>query len=185
MMGSEYSARECARDIAAAIVRHGGDAAMLGDALRAPIAQLALSPNLVERGAPRAGNNVDVSYYLYFDGQLSILLYRVPKGKTIPAHDHGTWETVSVYRGRIRHIVYERLDEGAVPGKAELRAIDDRILERGDLAIVAPPADIHSFTALDDDTYGITVVNGPYKPDRHYYQPEDNTYVVKGQRNPR
>lgn len=184
-MTADFSARDCARDIVAAIALHGRDAVKLGDALRLPIAKLAACPGLVEQGAPRTGNNVDVSYYLYFDGELSILLYRVPKGKTIPAHDHGIWETVSVYRGRIRHVVYERIDDGAVPGRAELRAIDDRVLERGDLAIVAPPTDIHSFTALDDDTYGITVVNGPYKPDRHYYQPDEKTYVVKGQRNAR
>lgn len=184
-MTANYSARDCAREILAAIATHGGDATKLGAALRSPIAKLAESPDLVEQSAPRTGNNVDVSYYLYFDGKLSILLYRVPKGKTIPPHDHGIWETVSVYRGRFRHVVYERIDDGAVPGKAELRAIDDRVLERGDLAIVAPPSDIHSFTALDDDTYGITVVNGAYKPERHYYQLEQQTYVVEGQRNAR
>jgi predicted metal-dependent enzyme (double-stranded beta helix superfamily) len=184
-MSAPYTARDCAGEIAAAIDRHGGDPAKLGEALRGPIARLAQRPDLLELGAPRAGNNVDLSYYLYFDGQLSIILYRVPKGKTIPAHDHGIWETVSVYRGSMRHVVYERTDDGDTPGRAELRAIDDRVLEPGDLAIVSPPADIHSFTALDDDTYGITVVNGSYKPDRHYYQPETNTYTVKGQRNTR
>jgi hypothetical protein len=63
--------------------------------------------------------------------------------------------------------------------------MDDRVLEPGDFAIVAPPADIHSFTALSDGTYGITVVNGPYKRDRHYYQPEKNTYVIRQGRNAR
>jgi len=126
-----------------------------------------------------------VSYYLYFDGELSILLYQVPNGNTIPPHDHGIWETLSVYRGRMKHVVYERADDGLVPGTAELRVIDDRVLERGDFAIVAPPADIHSFSALCDDTYAITVVNGAYKPDRHYYQPDEKTYVVRPQRNAR
>lgn len=184
-MIAQYSARDCALDIVAAIERHGGDTAELDNALRLPIARLAARPDLLEHGAPRAGNNVDVSYYLYFDGQLSILLYRVPMGKMIPAHDHGTWEAISVYRGRIRHIVYERTDDGAISGTADLRTIDDRVLKQGDLAIVAPPADIHSFTALDEDTYGITVVNGPYKANRHYYQPEEKTFVVKDQRNAR
>jgi hypothetical protein len=90
-----------------------------------------------------------------------------------------------VYRGRIRHVVYERVDDQTVPGAAELRIAEDRELEPGDFAIVAPPADIHSFTALSDGTYGITVVSGSYKRDRHYYQPEKNTYVIRQGRNAR
>ena len=68
-----------------------------------------------------------------------------------------------MYRGRIRHVVYERVDDQTVPGAAELRVAEDRELGPGDFAIVAPPADIHSFTALSDGTYGITVVSGAYK----------------------
>ncbi len=52
-------------------------------------------------------------------------------------------------------------------------------------AFVAPPADIHSFTALEDGTLGLTIVNGAYKDERHYYRPETNSYVVKKQQNPR
>ena len=180
-----YSARDCARDLIAAIERYGGDAPALSAAMRPALARLTRHPDLIAQGATRQGNNVDRSYYLYFDGALSILLYGVPKGKTIPAHDHGVWETVSVYRGRMRHTVYARTDKGEVPGRAELRAIDDRVLVPGDLALVAPPDDIHSFTALDDDTIGITVVAGPYKAERHYYDPAAGTYATMGQRNAR
>ena len=52
-------------------------------------------------------------------------------------------------------------------------------------AIVAPPRDIHGFVALEDGTWGVTVVNGPYKPERHYYRPEDGTYEIRRQRNAR
>ena len=177
--------RDCAQEIVAAIARHDTDSRALGAAMDVALRKLMQRPDLLEAGAPRQGNNVAMSRYLYFDGELSILLYAVPKGQTIPPHDHGTWETVSVYRGSMRHIVYERVDDGAKPGFAELRAIDDRVLARHDFAIVAPPTDIHSFTALTDDTYGITVVSGPYKDARHYYKPEEKSYVVKQQRNAR
>ena len=109
----------------------------------------------------------------------------MPKGRTIPAHDHGIWETLSVYRGRLRHIVYARTDDGRVPGVADLRVEEDAVLRVGDFAIVTPPADIHSFTALDDGTYGITVVNGAYKAERHYYDPVAGTYEVRAGRNVR
>jgi hypothetical protein len=81
--------------------------------------------------------------------------------------------------------VYARADDGAVPGVAELRVESDAVLERGDFAIVSPPADIHSFTALDEGTYGITVVNGAYKTERHYYDPAARTYEVRAGRNVR
>jgi predicted metal-dependent enzyme (double-stranded beta helix superfamily) len=177
--------RDCAQAIAAAIARHGSDGEALGAAIKASLRHLVAMPNLLELGIPREGNNVAFSQYLYFDGDLSIIIFEVPNGKTIPPHDHGIWETLSVYRGRIRHVVYERVDDQTVPGAAELRVAEDRELERGDFAIVAPPADIHSFTALSDGTYGITVVSGAYKRDRHYYQPEKNSYVIRQGRNAR
>jgi predicted metal-dependent enzyme (double-stranded beta helix superfamily) len=182
---SKHTVRNCAQAIVAAIAAHGQDSVQLGKAIKASLQVLMSRPDLLAQGIPREGNNVAVSYYLYFDGDLSILLFHIPKGKTIPPHDHGIWETLSVYRGRMKHVTYERADDGLVPGAAELRVTDDRVLERGDFAIVAPPADIHSFSALSDDTYAITVVNGTYKADRHYYQPDEKTYVVKPQRNAR
>jgi predicted metal-dependent enzyme (double-stranded beta helix superfamily) len=177
--------RDCAQAIVTAIARHGGDGEKLGAAIKASLRDLISIPNLVELGIPREGNNVAFSRYVYFDGELSIIIFEVPNGKTIAAHDHGIWETLSVYRGRIRHVVYERVDDQTIPGTSELRVTDDRVLEPGDFAIVAPPADIHSFTGLSDGTYGVTVVSGSYKPDRHYYQPEKNTYVIRQGRNAR
>jgi dTDP-4-dehydrorhamnose 3,5-epimerase-like enzyme len=41
-----------------------------------------------------------------------------------------------------------------------------------------PPVEIHSFKALTDDTFVLTVVEGQYKPDRHFYRPEDRTYTI-------
>jgi predicted metal-dependent enzyme (double-stranded beta helix superfamily) len=187
MRGSNgpYTVRECAQSIIAAIDRSAGNVAALTERMREPLSRLVARPDLLALGVPREGNNVALSQYLYLDDQMSILLFQVPKGKTIPPHDHGIWESLFVYRGRIKHTVYERADDGAVPGFAELRVIDDRVLERGEGTVVAPPADIHSFTALADDTFGLTVVNGSYKPDRHYYQPEEKTYLIRPQRNAR
>jgi len=177
--------RDCAQAIHDAIAMHGNDGAAIARRIRAALAPLIQEPDLLERGVERQGNNVAFSRYLYFDGELSILIYEVPKDRPIPAHDHGIWETLSVYRGRLRHVVYDRIDDGRAPGVADLRVRDDRILQRGDFAIVAPPSDIHSFTGLDEGTYGITVVNGAYKAQRHYYDPDAKTYVVKQGRNVR
>jgi len=184
-MTSPAAVRDCAQAILAAIAKHGNDSVAIAPGIRAALATLMREPDLLERGIARQGNNVAFSRYLYYDGELSILIYEVPKGRTIPAHDHGIWETLSVYRGRLRHVIYARTDDGSVAGVANLRVEDDAVLEPGDFAIVTPPSDIHSFTALDEGTYGITVVNGAYKARRHYYDPAAGTYEVRTGQNVR
>ncbi len=172
--------RQCAGAVIAAQHRHGAeDPAAFLAAIRQPIAALLERDDLRAMGIPRHGNNVDWSQYLYFDGDLSFLLFEVPEGGRIPPHDHGVWELFAVYRGRMRHTVYRRTDDGAVAGHATLEATDDRVMGAGESAIVAPPADIHGFAALDGGAMGLTVVSGAYKPDRHYYDPEANSYVVR------
>ena len=79
----------------------------------------------------------------------------------------------------LKHVVYDRRDDGKKEGFADLAIIDDRVLEKNDVAIVAPPSEIHSFTALTDDTISLTIVGGTYKPDRKYYNAADKTYVVR------
>jgi len=182
---SSTAVRDCAQAILAAIAQHGNDGAAIAPRIRAALATLIQEPDLLDRGVERQGNNVAFSRYLYYDGELSILIYEVPKGRPIPPHDHGIWETLSVYRGRLRHTVYARTDDGSVPGVANLRVVEEAILGPGDFAIVTPPADIHGFTALDDPTYGITVVNGAYKAKRHYFDPVAGTCEVRAGRNVR
>jgi dTDP-4-dehydrorhamnose 3,5-epimerase-like enzyme len=82
-----------------------------------------------------------------------------------------------MYSGRLSHTVYERTDDGRREGHATLRIVDDRVLERGEIALMMPPIEIHSFKALSDDTFVLVVVDGQYKPDRHFYRPQDQTYV--------
>jgi predicted metal-dependent enzyme (double-stranded beta helix superfamily) len=171
--------RACAGAVIDAVARHGNDAAAIEAEIHAPFARLIQRPDLLSIGVPRPGNHVAASWYLYFDGDLSLLIYPLAKDKVIPPHDHGNWESMFIYRGAVKHTVYERTDDESIAGHAELRVVDDRILRPGDSAVIAPPADIHTFTGLTDDTYAITVASGAYKEERHYYQPEAKTYFVK------
>ena len=90
-MTATSAVRDCAQAIIAAIAEHGNDNAALAPCIRAALATLMREPDLLERGIARQGNNVAFSRYLYYDGELSILIYEVPKDRTIPAHDHGIW----------------------------------------------------------------------------------------------
>jgi hypothetical protein len=75
--------------------------------------------------------------------------------------------------------VYERKDDGSKEGYADLAVVDDRQLKRGDVSIVAQPAEIHTFVALEEGTYSVTVVGGHYAETRHYYKPEEKSYVTR------
>jgi len=176
---SEMVVRECAHDIMTIVAKHGDDNAQLIQALQAPLKRIAAQPDLLSLGVKRQGNHIDNSKYLYYDGQLVITLDEFPKGKRIPPHDHGVWEALTVYKGSFEHTVYERKDDGTKEGYADLEVVDDRRLQPGDVAIVAQPAEIHTFVALEEGTYSVTVVGGHYAETRHYFKPEEKTCVAR------
>lgn len=171
-----YTVRDLAQEVQRQVSIHGSDGPKLLEGLRDPLSKI-LASDLSSTGVKREGNHIDTSRYLYYDGEMSITFDHLPKDKYIPPHDHGVWEAMAIYSGQLKHIVYDRKDDGGTEGYAELEVVDDRVLERNDMAIVAPPMEIHSFTALTDDTWSVTVVGGRYKDDRAYYKPETNSYV--------
>ena len=175
---ADYTVRELADEVVKLVKLHGQDGKKLLDGLREPVQRL-MKNDLATQGVKREGNHIDNSKYLYYDGQLVISLDEFPKGKRIPPHDHGVWEALAVYQGSFDHTVYERKDDGSKEGYADLAVVDDRRLRPGDVAIVAQPAEIHTFVALEEGTYSITVVGGHYKELRHYFNPDDKTCVVR------
>ena len=171
---------EFVRELVAAADRHGkGDVEGMRAAIAEPIARLVQRQDLLDIGLPRPGNNVDESWYLYYDGELSAVLFKVPMAPSVQPHDHGVWETLLVYRGALQHTLYERTDDGRVPGRAVLREHESRTLRQGDCAVVAPPRDIHGFHAVTDGTYGITISRGLYNPERLYFDVQAQTCATR------
>ena len=178
MAKADYTVRDLAQHVLKLVEKHGHDGPKLLEGLREPVQKL-MRNDLSQQGVKREGNHIDNSRYLYYDGQMSITFDHLPKGKFIPPHDHGVWEAMAVYSGKLKHVVYDRQDDGTKEGFADLKIIDDRVLERNEMAIVAPPSEIHSFTALTDDTISVTIVGGKYKLDRKYYNQAEKSYVVR------
>jgi predicted metal-dependent enzyme (double-stranded beta helix superfamily) len=180
-LDNPHSVRACAMALIETIDRYNvdRDSGKLRKALLSATQPLVDRPDLLDLGTKRQANHIDNSRYLYYDGQLSVTLDEFPKDKFIPPHDHGIWEALVLCSGRLNHAVYARADDGKVEGHAELRVVEDVELARGEIAMVVPPGDIHSFKALSDGTFVITIVGGEYSPTRHYYRTEDNTYVVR------
>lgn len=72
------------------------------------------------------------------------------RGKRIRPHNHTTWACVAAVEGTEHNILYGRLDEGSVPGKAEIRERETLAIAPGD-AIAMLPDDIHAVEIRDDE----------------------------------
>ena len=177
-----YTIRRCAQDLIRHLDGHHGNMAEAEELAIPYMERLLARPDLPELGVKRDGNHTGDSLWLYYDHELSIMIARMPKGVSIPVHNHGTWEVVAVYQGEIKYTMYERADDMSKPGYADLKVVDDRIMKKSDISVCPPPPhDVHGFTALSDDLMIMAIVGGNFAPVRQYYQPDKKSYVERGQ----
>ena len=175
-----YSNRECAQAIIELTRALPADAPSFIEKLATPIRRLMARPDFFDIGVKRQSNHTgDGSKWLYYDGQTSMVVDYLPVGRKIPAHDHGVWEACIVAKGSLSHAKYLRTDDGTKEGHATLDVLEDRIMTAGDAVMLAPPTEIHSFFAVEDDTYFVTVMGGPYKLFRNYFNPAEKTVTVR------
>ena len=141
------------------------------------ITELLEAGDLRKYGATRRGHHVESSQWLYYDTDIGMIVARHPKDKTVPVHDHGTWELVVPWTGRVDYRAYRRVDDGAEPGRAVLDTIGDRVVHPGEVEVVDhPPGDIHGWRVMDDDTWLFAIMGPGLANKRKYYDPESGTY---------
>jgi predicted metal-dependent enzyme (double-stranded beta helix superfamily) len=117
-------------------------------------------PDTCARPDENSGMGGGIAQYALYraeDGSLCLFSLVVPAGAATPVHDHLAWGLVGIYRGRQDETVYQRLDDGRDPSRADLRIAERRTLGPGEFYTLLPPADDIHYVETVSDTASISI----------------------------
>lgn len=121
-------------------------------------------------------------YQLAEDDDHSFALFAVSElaGNMSPPHDHTTWAVIAGIEGEELNKFYDRLDDGATPGKAQVQETTQSTVTVG-TGVALLPDDIHSIHCVTDQPtlnfhlYGRSIA---HLPERKMFNLKDGTYKV-------
>jgi 3-mercaptopropionate dioxygenase len=120
---------------------------------------------------------VSYRYYRSADGRVTVSGPVFQPGHPTVVHNHNTWGVIGIYNGKQRTTRYRRVDDGSVPGKAELIQTSDEVLGAGSTYVLLPPDDIHQIEAVDGPSLSIHVLGVDLSQQfRQFFDVEAGTY---------
>jgi len=138
--------------------------------------RLAVDSNVVDpsRLAALHDSSAGFSILGHGDAGSTLMLARFPADAPTPVHNHNSWGLICVIRGRDRHILWAREDDGSRPGQARVRVVESRELGAGDIAWFPDvPDDIHSQQGIGGDAWELVYfARDPTTRSRLYFDPD-------------
>ncbi|MFN2488543.1 MAG: hypothetical protein ABR529_02135 [Actinomycetota bacterium] len=149
------------------------------DAIAERLRRLARQPDLISEDRLRDLHGASASATILAEGEdgSALMLARFQPEAPTPVHNHDSWAVICVVKGGDRHIKWERLDDGSVEGRVEIRVGEERELGPGDVQFLdEPPGDIHSQQGIDGDAWELVYFgSNPLPKTRAYFDPEAGT----------
>lgn len=114
------------------------------------------------------------------DHRFALYLSTGLPGRSSPPHNHTTWAVIVGIEGEEENRIYERLDDGSVPGRGNVKVRERFVVKRG-TGICFLPDDIHSIHVVSDvptrnfHMYGVSV---EHLPERIKFDMDAGTYDV-------
>ena len=96
------------------------------------------------------------------DGQFALYMSSSVSDQKPPPHNHATWAVIVGIQGEERNWLFERTDDGSVPGRGTVRVVDEQVAAPG-TGVALMPEDIHTIQGkaeaggrLTFHLYGVT-----------------------------
>ncbi len=96
------------------------------------------------------------------DGQFALYMSTSISDQKPPPHNHATWAVIVGIQGEERNWLFERTDDGSVPGRGTVQIVDEQVAAPG-TGVALMPEDIHTIQGkaeaggrLTFHLYGVT-----------------------------